>query len=54
MCCRNVVFDLVVEGEPLIEGLESLEKAITSFIHVCFVAAMHYPKVGNVEDDPPQ
>ncbi len=41
-----MVFDLVVEGEPFIEGLESLEKAITSFIHVCFVAAVHYPKVG--------
>jgi hypothetical protein len=40
-----VVFDLAVQGEPFIVGLDSLEKAVTSFIHVCFVANMLYPKV---------
>jgi hypothetical protein len=42
---RKVVFDLAVQGEPFIVGLESLEQAITSFIHVCFVADIQYPKV---------
>ena len=44
-CFRQVLFDLAVEGEPFIEGLDSLEKAIASFFHVCFVANMQYPKV---------
>jgi hypothetical protein len=44
-----VVFDLAVQGEPFIVGLESLEQAITSFIHVCFVADIHYPKVRAIE-----
>ena len=42
---RQVLFDLAVEGEPFIEGLDSLEKAIASFLHVCFVANMQYPEV---------
>ena len=45
LCFRQVLFDLAVEGEPFIEGLDSLEKAIASFFHVCFVANMQYPKV---------
>jgi hypothetical protein len=39
------VFDLVVERTPFIMGMESLEQAISSFLHVCFVANMEYPKV---------
>ena len=34
-----------MEGEPFLEGLDSLEKAIASFFHVCFVANMQYPQV---------
>jgi hypothetical protein len=43
--CRRVLFDLVVEGEPFIVGLESLEQALAAFVHVCFVAQMNYPQV---------
>ena len=46
---RRVLFDLAVQGEPFIVGLESLEQAITSFIHVCFVADIQYPKVWTIE-----
>jgi hypothetical protein len=42
---RRILFDLAVQGEPFIVGLDSLEQAITSFIHVCFVADLHFPKV---------
>jgi hypothetical protein len=38
-----VVFDLYVEREPFISGLETLEQAVSSFLHVCFVANIHYP-----------
>jgi hypothetical protein len=34
-----------VDGEPFIEGLVSLEAAVASFIHVCFVTGLQYPKV---------
>jgi hypothetical protein len=38
-----VSFDLIVEKEPFICGMETLEEAISSFLHVCFVVNMHYP-----------
>ena len=38
-----MVFDLYVEREPFISGLETLEQAVSSFLHVCFVANIHYP-----------
>jgi hypothetical protein len=38
-----VVFDLLVENEPFISGFETLEAAVSSFLHVCFVANIHYP-----------
>ena len=40
-----MLFDLVVEQEPFLEGLSSLEEVIESFFHLCFVANMEYPKV---------
>ena len=36
-------FDLFVEKESFISGMETLEEAISSFLHVCFVTNMHYP-----------
>ena len=43
--CSTVLFDLVVEREPFLEGISSLEEVIESFFHLCFVANMEYPKV---------
>ena len=42
---RAIQFDLVVEKTPLIRGLQTLEDAVSSYLHVCFVANMQYPKV---------
>jgi hypothetical protein len=42
---REVVFDLVVEKSPFITGLKTLEEAVFSFLAVCFIANMEYPKV---------
>jgi len=38
-----VSFDLIVEKETFTGGMETLEEAVSSFLHVCFVAYMHYP-----------
>jgi hypothetical protein len=38
-----VYFDLIVEQKVLIHGMENLEDAISSFLHVCFVTNMKYP-----------
>jgi hypothetical protein len=38
-----VSFDLIVEKETFISGMETLEEAVSSFLHVCFVANMHCP-----------
>jgi len=48
ICCfflifRKVVFDLIVDGEVFISQLETLEKAVCSFLHICFVANIKYP-----------
>ena len=40
---RRVYFDLIVEQKVLIHGLENLEDAVSSFLHVCFVTNMKYP-----------
>jgi hypothetical protein len=40
-----VTFDLIVEKEPFVTGMDTLEKAVSSLLHVTFVANMHYPKV---------
>lgn len=40
---------MVEGGQVLIEGLESLEKAVASFLHFCFVTNMCYPKVGPIK-----
>jgi hypothetical protein len=42
-CFRKVVFDLIVDGEVFISQLETLEKAVCSFLHICFVANIKYP-----------
>jgi hypothetical protein len=38
-----VYFDLIVEKEVFISGMETLEEAVSSFFHICFVTNMHYP-----------
>jgi hypothetical protein len=43
LCFRKVVFDLIVDGEPFISELDTLEKAVASFFHLCFVANIVYP-----------
>jgi|688.fasta_scaffold2538810_1 hypothetical protein len=42
--CRKVTFDIVVQGQPFIKGLESLAKTVGCFYYLCFVAGVHYPK----------
>ncbi len=32
-----------MERQPFISGLDTLEQAVSSFLHVCFVANMEYP-----------
>ena len=39
----------MVDGKAFIVGLESMEKAVASFLHLCFVANMSYPKVKSME-----
>ena len=41
----------MVDGKAFIVGLESMEKAVASFLHLCFVANMSYPKVNRVFHD---
>jgi hypothetical protein len=43
---RKVKFDVVVEGQPYIQSLPSLPKAIGCFFYLCFVAGLYYPEVG--------
>ena len=48
ICCfflifRKVVFDLVVEREVFISEMRTLEEAVSSFLHLCFVANIRYP-----------
>jgi hypothetical protein len=43
---RKVKFDVVVEGQPYIQSLPSLAKAIGCFFYLCFVAGLYYPEVG--------
>jgi hypothetical protein len=33
----RVLFDLIVDQEPLITVLDSLEKALAGFFHLCFI-----------------
>ena len=42
---RKVAFDVSVEGEAFVVGLESLGKAIACFLHLCFSAHLEYPQV---------
>jgi hypothetical protein len=42
--CRKVTFDLVVEGQPFIKGIQSLAKAVGAFFYLSFVAGIHYPQ----------
>jgi len=46
-----VTLDLVVEREVLISGLETLEAAVFSFLALCFVCNMEYPKVNKIVAD---
>jgi hypothetical protein len=39
-----VYFDLIVEKKIFIHGIETLEDAVSSFLHVSFMANMKYPK----------
>jgi hypothetical protein len=40
---RRVFLDLHVEVDPFVKGLETLEEAVASFLHMCFIADMEYP-----------
>jgi hypothetical protein len=42
-CFRKVVFDLIVEKQVFLSGLETLERAINSFLHISFFANLTYP-----------
>jgi hypothetical protein len=38
-----VSFNLIVEKEPFISGMETLEEAMARFLHICIVINMQYP-----------
>lgn len=43
MFFRSVSFDLIVEKESFITGMKTLEEAVSSLLHLCFVANISYP-----------
>jgi len=45
---RKLQFDLVVEKDLLYTGLETLEDAVSGFLHLCFTVNLEYPKVSVV------
>jgi len=42
---RRVYFDVAVEDQPFVAGLDSLSSTISTFLHLCFVADLKYPEV---------
>jgi hypothetical protein len=38
-----VYFNLIIEKEPFISGMETREEAVASFLHISFVTTMQYP-----------
>jgi hypothetical protein len=42
---RRVFFDVAMEGQPFIRGLPSLDKAISTFLSLCFVLHLEFPPV---------
>ena len=38
-----MVFDLMIEQRVFISGMDTLEKAISSFLHLCFIGNVCYP-----------
>ncbi len=50
---RTITFDLIVEHDTFLVGLESLDDAVLSFLHLAFVSNMHYPEVELVYSDVP-
>jgi hypothetical protein len=45
LCFRKAVFDIVLEKDNFIVGLNSLEEAVSAFMHLCFTANIEYPQV---------
>jgi hypothetical protein len=43
MCFRKVFFDLMVEKQLFISGMGTLEEAVSSFLHLCFIGNIQYP-----------
>jgi hypothetical protein len=41
---RKVFFDLILEKQVFVHGMERLEDAVSSFLHLCFVANLQFPK----------
>jgi hypothetical protein len=42
ICFRKAIINLILDGEVFISEMESLEKALCSFLHICFVANIKY------------
>jgi len=42
-CFRKVFFDLLFEKQAFIFGMTTLEEAVSSFLHLCFVGNFEYP-----------
>jgi hypothetical protein len=42
-CFRKVYFDLMLEKQVFVHGMETLEEAISSFLHICFIANLRFP-----------
>lgn len=49
---RKAVFDIALEKSVFISGLDTLEEAVASFMHLCFTANIEYPKVPSFCIDP--
>jgi hypothetical protein len=47
---RKVTFTLCVEGFPFVKNIEGLDRAILSFLYICFSADLAYPQVIIVSD----
>ena len=42
---RKVTFTLCVDGQPFLKEIIGLDKAVSSFIYLAFVAGLQYPEV---------
>ncbi len=42
---RKVMFTLCVDGAPFVKDMQGLDRAISAFLYLCFIANLEYPQV---------